>query len=353
MDGRVFVFDSGNRLVKAVVNEDGKPKRDAWVHAVQEISNTEYENEIARGTHDDLFVINDKYYRVGYRAEASSNALRGANRYRNQEYYQALLGVSMFALYPKSRRDITLFAGHAPQDIRYRDDIRASAMYRPIVVENNGDQKTFRVKRVEFWDEPIGGMMHCILTDTGKQAKGTSYASGSTIVFDIGGYTVDCAVVENNQVRTDELDSFNETNLITMERDLFYALRDQYPDIMSSAEKGRLGNALRNALMTGKFDAGGYGLIDISQMVNDTLYKMVNFIVNVYEQRGGTLRFHNVVLTGGGAVVIEQYIRHALTQRGRENGKAIYLAGTRNDAIYTNALGASRLASFYARHGKI
>jgi hypothetical protein len=80
---------------------------------------------------------------------------------------------------------------------------------------------------------------------------------------------------------------------------------------------------------------------------------MIRFIIQTYKNRGGTERFNNVFLTGGGASIIEDVIRKALTKAGRENGRGIYLAGDRVSPIFTNAYGASKLASFYSRRGRI
>jgi len=345
MTDDLLSFDFGNRLVKATTDYADY----AFLHDSARLSDAQFTALVERGDVQDIYVVNNIPYVIGERAARYGGRFaEGANRYED-DYYQRFLAVALWHCFAGNAKNITLYAGHAPRDINYRDDIKLAGV-GAIKVEHNGEKRLYKISNAHCWDEPVGGLMNKLLTYDGRGFLKNDYNQGVGLVIDIGGLTIDYVLMENAKPDYLSTRSFTDKNIIDAVQDFAEALRRRYPKETKN-RNGLPKERLYDGIHTGKYDAGAYGMLDCQHEADAVCEDIVDSIYSYYQTYGGE-QLHFVLLTGGGAGLLEQRIRKRLMINGRQR-RGVELAHNRDGIHMANVLGAHKMAKLYRVHGKI
>ena len=336
-----MALDEGHAIIKGCADNGWHD----YPHAIMPLDENVWRQILLRGTPGpDYMVINDHPYAIGETAERHgwTGRLEGAARY-SEEYYGVMAAAMAFRLFEGSQRDMTVMATHAPEFIDYQRDIR-EALIGSWKVECNGANRRYEIKRVIFADEPVGGAMNVILTPDGAAFQHTDLQQGTGLVLDIGGFTTDATLLENGV--PDYLSIYSEPGIgiIRALEEFKKALRTRYAGQLKNSAILRPA-ALREALATGKFAAGGYGMLDCRAQADIASDRLVTLVHDIYNRFGGTAGLDYVILTGGGSGLL------AVRLRQRLQHPSMYLAGKPEHVHMANVAGALKLMHFYKRHG--
>lgn len=337
-------YDFGTRYIKAA-------SRDAEfrsLHARRRATEADMSNDVFVDE-PSIYEVNGELWQFGQKAEGGEQARRGATKYTDPEYYRSFLGYTLFQLSPdKNDRSIKLFAGHAPHDSAYTDDIEDAVVGHDIVVTHNDVTRKYRCVKVGFWPEPVGALMHEILDNDGNFVAGSQLKSGNTLIIDVGSLTIDYAVAINQKIQENQIGSYRETPLIDAEERIFFRVQKRWKKELETLGHHNIANNIRLAMRSGILDAGGYGNIDISDIVREETQPIIAFVQNMYLRLGGTGRFHNVLLTGGGSGILIDRITEALD---RPESSPPIISGDIEYVQYANVFGAWKLANYYSLKG--
>lgn len=333
--------DVGHALVKGVTDYSSA----CFVHALAQIDETSWHNDKLRGIlNQDYYIVNGVRYAIGLEAERKDPGQcrrSGASRY-TKDYYGVLVAIMLFRLIGSGHDDITLYASHAPEYIQYRDDILKAARGTWTVEDHNGLRKRFKIKQVFFFDEPTGGAMNIILNSTGTAFQQPEMQRGRLLAIDIGGFTVNVARIENG--RLVDVDGDPHQGVIAAEEELTRYIRRELRKKLKDMDEITPG-LVRDALATGYYDAGGYGMQDVQQAATRATNGVISAVLSRFKRYGGIAGSNYVILTGGGSGAFEDRLRAVLEH------PYVYLASSSDDVHFANARGGRKMLHFYKNMG--
>lgn len=320
-------------------------------HALVPLDGRTYNDLMARAGrkgHPDVAVINGQPYAFGSMAEQLGFQGRrvGSDRY-TADYYGAFFALALFNVFPKGNQNVILYASHAPKDLMYRGAIR-NAAEQEWTVESSGETRTYDVKASYFFDEPMGGLMNLVLDTTGRKHRYKSLLSGRVLVIDVGGFTTDFAVMEDGQMNYTAMRSIVGGTL-DIEEKFVNLLRTHYAEEFQSVQTFR-GDRVRKALETDVMNMGGLGKKDVKAEVSAAKVDLVRAIADRYRRMGGVTQNDFVVLTGGGAALLEGELMDAL---GHEQ---MFLAcgdGEEMDMRFANVRGGLKVMRMLSYKGQL
>jgi len=337
-----IALDVGNYSIKA----KSEGKESMFRHAIKELGGREYNQAVTRDTsQSDVYIVNGTPFAVGDTAIRHGFASRksGAARY-DPTYYGVFAAIALFKSYDRNMQNLLLYGSHAPQDVEYRQDIIASAQGQ-WSVECNGVERVFNVVQVNCIDEPVGGVRNRLINDDGTMTARSAIKNGETIVIDIGGFTTDIIVLEDG--KPDYLSAqSDEIGIHMVVQDFEKELRANNRTKMKRVK--RLDNRrLHEAIRTGVFDGGGLGDISCHMEADHACNVIVSQIRDLFDQYNG-MAAHNIVITGGGAGLLESRLRDSL---GHPN---VLLADAKRDEVHmANVRGAMKTLKMLKRAGRI
>lgn len=317
------IVDLGNSLLKGM--KEGIPSSAVVVpHSLKRVTAEKFRETqsrtkkgLGRGLNSDLFGYGENYYLIGDMAEKlGADTRRSGGAKYSKDYYAPLLMSILLRLYPNGfEGTLAVWAAFPPGDIRHVDMLQASLGGKHIVTLDNGQTRTYRVKKVYTYDEPVGGLWNYLLNGDGQHYR-KGVATGYGLCVDIG------AKISN-------LVPFHSDGRVSYERtvsvdlgihDVMQQVSDillatpEYADFFRS-QRGSLpfDDDMRNALRYGQYASGGYDL-DALEAVADATTMLRTRIKEVYEQQlGGARAYKFIVVTGGGGgLMFRQLVEHVL-----------------------------------------
>lgn len=299
----VLALDAGRQLIKA---KSGTGEY-SFPHALKQLD--KLESEEAEGRGDPGFLrINGTGYYIGEAAIRANYQPRdyGAERYVT-DYYGALVAATMYQVWEgKSVDNVLLYGGHAPIDYEYRSDIEAAAKGK-WKVEGHKGKATYTIKRVHCFDEPVGGILNATMDEDCIHFKTNGIRNGAVICFDIGGRTIDIAPMDNGRIDYSALTSV-VSGTMDVEKAFIKRFRAAFKQEFKSTGFFSL-NRVRHALRYGEYPGGGNGVIPCQQIVNDSVFEVVEQIYGLLGEYGGIGNYDYIVLTGGGGGLLENHIK--------------------------------------------
>lgn len=344
------VFDAGRSLVKGKTQSS----EEAFVHALSQITETEYKQIMAREMNPDILKVNGVPYAVGETAMKRGYQPRQttAERY-NTLYYGTLLATTLFKLYEKPVKNILVYASHPPVSVESRPEIIAAAKGK-WVVESMGDKREYIVQDVRCFDEPVGGVMNLLLATDGKNYQRSDIKEGAALVLDIGGQTIDVAALDNGRVDYSAIRSA-DGGIIEVEQRLEKLLRAEHKLKLKSANF-IAPSKIRQTLQTNIFNAGAYGVLEVSKLVNEATDDIVLRIKDLINEFGGITAYDNIVLTGGGGGLLYNrlcnYFNHGEIQANLGHDY-FHMADDMKDIHLANVRGGFKLLKMFQKAGKI
>lgn len=305
-----LVFDFGNARIKW-----HNPRTSVFAdtrHAIAPLREDQWQAAVGRAKlmPHGYIRVNGAPFAVGDKARrwVIQERPSGAARYR-REYYGVGLAYAMVHSFKKSARNVTLMASHAPDDIQYVPNLIASAKGDWHVSCEYGDL-TFSVKDVQTGDEPLFGYCHYTLTETGDDRKKNPLANLTTLVIDVGGYTTDVVAIDPGGVIDLMSAKSTRAGVIALLEGFERALRSRYRALFQ--DTGDIDVIrLENALLEG-FYRYGKDRLDCKQEATEAIMTLTNDVKQVIDKAGGAANYDYMVLTGGGAALIQSALVQVL-----------------------------------------
>jgi len=332
-----LVFDFGNARGKWFV-----PRRRVFgdfLHAIAELRESEWNKIVGRGKPPEGIVkINGVPFAIGNaaRRHVIKERPKGAARYRDT-YYGIGLAYSLAEGIRRNDVAVTLMASHAPIDAQYARNLVAAAKHTWNVECRYGTFE-FVVKRVGVFDEPLGGFANYVFNTDGTDRKKNPLKDITTLVLDVGGYTVDVAAIDSggaidqmslNSTRTGILDLLSgfESDLRSNNATLFQDAGDL--DI----------RRVENAILTGEYRMGRM-VVDCRAEAEASMNTLVNDVIQVINAAGGIANFDAILVTGGGAALIYDWLVNAMPRID-----FILSEPNRDYMMYSNVFGGAKLSA--------
>lgn len=240
----------------------------------------------------------------------------GIQRYGN-EFHQFLVAVALAKLgVTKGAVDLTLFA---PPGI-YNE---ARALIQERFLENDGqvqiklkgDKKPrqWRYESVTVWPEGIGAAACFVIDDNGEFIH-SEVLSGETVILDLGAHTLDALKLTDGNFNPESLEHATWDNggiHVHVREPILRALHKKHDDL-TVLTVDDVDRVIRLGFVSDDFTlrAAGYE-IDLKPLVEKYRERYAEWIANnicdgVF---GGFRGIKSVILVGGGAVLVEDYMR--------------------------------------------
>lgn len=337
-----IIFDFGNARGKYF-----RPRfniYDDFRHAIAILNDNDWRNATSRGNYPKgILKINGQPVAVGDAARRYTIAERptGAARYK-KEYYGFGLAYALSEAFKKDVANITLIASHAPGDIAYSDHLRQAALGL-WEVEGIHGLLTFKVADVMTFDEPIGGFSHYTLTETGGERKKNPLRNQTTLVVDVGGWTVDIAAIDDGDIDPLSLRS-TRAGIIRLTDDFETYLRANNRSMFQ--DTGDLDiKRVERAILSGVYKFGNHE-IPCEDESRSVINALVNDIVGVINKAGGAANYDGILLTGGGAVIVHDALIDAYPRID------FFYAEENTDLMkYANVFGGAKISALMRAMG--
>ena len=240
----------------------------------------------------------------------------GVNRYGN-ELYQFLVAVALGELGVKSGSvDLTLFAPpglylSAKTDILERFNDGGGE----VVIQFKGDKKTreWRYDQITVWPEGIGAAACFILNDTGQLVE-SDVLTGEVIVLDMGAYTLDALKMSDGNFNPEELEhaTFENGGIMVHILEPILRMVKKMGDDFSLLGIEDVERVLRLGTISGDYTLTVAGTeVDLEPAVEKHRERYAEWIANniVDGVFAGLRGVKRVILVGGGALLVEDYMR--------------------------------------------
>lgn len=244
------------------------------------------------------------WFMIGQRAMRSGkgSVKFGAARYTDT-YFGVLAAIGLFQCDTPDGSDVLLGGSHTPDHRIYKQNMIDAAMGQWRVT-NPGMEKgvrQFNIRQVFCLDEPVAAYRHATISDANAgQFHGEEWLrSGVVIVLDIGGLTTGVSVVEQRRVDY-SAGASDDIGMLDVLDELAKGIRKRYVKELTNTPFLNM-HKVRNALRVGKYDAGGYGMLDVKQEAERARGIVLNRIPALYTRFGGKAEYNGVLLAGGGS----------------------------------------------------
>lgn len=336
-------LDAGNAQIK-IVTDEGEA---FFPHALVELSGSALQEMNIRG-HDNphIFSVNGIYYAIGEQAVRSGAgaALYGEARYV-ETYYGVLAAIAMYRAFRQGKRNVYLYGSHTPKDVIYRNDLILAAKGN-WDVECCGDRKSFRVVGAAGYDEPTGVYRHATLGDDGDSRRNPALYQGELLVLDIGGFTVSFSVATGGMIDY-QASQTRVTGILDVLDEFGKLIRGEYRTKLKGTNTLNP-LRLRDALLSGEYDAGGLGKLDVKKLADEACNILMHDIEQFFQEYGGPAAFHHILIGGGGGALMEKRIREHI------NHPHIVVAEERREAMHmATARGGMKVLRLLDARGKL
>ena len=239
----------------------------------------------------------------------------GVNRYGN-ELYQFLVAVAVGQLGVKSGSvDLTLFAPpglylQAKEDIQERFADNGGQ----VSLQFKGDRKPRRweYEHITIWPEGVGAAACFILDDDGQMVE-TDVLNGDVLILDMGAYTLDALKLTNGNFNPEELEhaTFENGGIIVHVLEPILRTVKGLGEDFSLLSIEDVERVLRLGLISGDFTLTVAGQeVDLAPLVDKFRERYGEWISNniIDGIFAGLRGYRNVILVGGGALLIEDLL---------------------------------------------
>ena len=347
-----IILDLGHSELKAIVGDD-EFRRDKVPHALNELERERWHNivEVGHNNNPDYIQVANRFYEVGRTAQDHTfDIQRGSARY-TREYYGVLMCRMVAQLFqPHEIQEAVVFASYPPGDRRHVDDLRRSLL-GPWEFHHTGRRFEFVVRTVVTYTEPLGGLWNFVIQqDAQGHYDNPEYnARRRTLVVDFGGGTLSILPIGEDQhpdyLAARSLDiGFND-----IAKSLAEELRARYRDEFRYTRTVPT-DLLYEALRTGTYFGGGRdddGL-DVTYEVNTALSDLVDRFRVAYQSAGGAAPYGQIVLTGGGSIVLGERLTRLMGHR-----RVYYAHDDVQQLAFANVLGGLKAYREMAQEGAL
>jgi len=344
-----FIFDFGNARGKWFFPKaEGGGDYGDFRHAIYDMKEHEWDQVVGRGKPPKgILRINGAPYAVGDAARkyVIKERPKGASRYR-PDYYGVGLAFAMTTCFGQGmlenkqirKRNIVIFGSHAPHDVEYASSL-VDAAKGTWEIESEYGRLEFQVVDVVTFDEPLGGYSHFAFTEKGSPQKSAKFIfENDTLVVDAGGYTIDVAAVdEGGNIDILSLES-TRSGTIDMTTNFERAMRSANKLLFQDTGDIDV-KRIEAAILSGTYQMGKT-IIDCSAEAHAALSALTNDVVQRINASGGVANFPYILLTGGGSILLHNYLEQALPR-----AQFILADPSPERMKYANVFGGAKIAA--------
>jgi hypothetical protein len=240
----------------------------------------------------------------------------GAQRYGN-EFHQFLVAVALAKLgVNKGTVDLTLFAPPGMYN-------EAKPLVQDRFLENEGEvqiklkgdkkPRSWRYENITVWPEGIGAAACFVIDDAGEFTH-TDVLAGDTVILDIGAHTLDALKLTEGNFNPEALEHATWDNggiHVHLREPILRALKKKSDDF-ANLTVDDVDRVMRLGFISDDFTlrVAGYE-VDLKPLVDKYRERYAGWIANnicdgVF---GGFRGIKSVIIVGGGAVLVEDYMR--------------------------------------------
>jgi hypothetical protein len=259
------------------------------------------------------YVIGDDVIRVTRR---SLERHMGTNRYGN-EFHQFLVAVALAKLgIQQGTVNLTLFAPPGMYlDAKTMIQERFGEYDGEATIKLKGDKKprTWHYDSITVWPEGIGAAACFVLDDNGQSVE-TDVMAGDVVILDIGAFTLDALKLVDGSFNPEALEHATWDNggvNVHIREPILRMLKKQRDDF-GGLTVDDVDQVIRRGLSSGDYTLKVAGhVVDLESVVDKYIERYAGWIANniadgVFE---GFRGIKSVILVGGGAVLIEDFMQ--------------------------------------------
>lgn len=344
------VVDLGNSILKGM--KEGRPDTAIAVpHAVKRVHLSKIAEYVARrgkglgrGTDVNIFEYEDRGYIIGEAAELGADTRRAGGAKYARDYYSPLLMAILLRLYPAGHDNLRIMAAFPPGDFRHVKTLTQSLGGRHVVNLSNGESVVYKIRAVQTYDEPVGGLWNFLLAGDGVHYQHKVNPRDLGLCVDIGG-----KISSLVPFRADGWIDYNKAESVDIG---IQDVMKQVSDILLASPEyaSYFGNhrgslpqdeSMRECLITGRYQIAGYEL-DVLDAIADATQSIRTQIQEVYNQQlGGHFAYRYIIVTGGGGgLLYSQLVEHVLDF----NPNKVYLSHDKSNQMhFANMFGGDKM----------
>lgn len=347
------VCDGGNARFKLATDTPIRGRNDLHVehftHAIAEISAADYDELCYRHQNIQAFHFlkwNGRYFVTGEEAfsyNPTFDPLRGRQKYE-RDYYGILFVAGVLRLFNGAVPEtFNALLAHPPADLTERE-----RLMRCVVgnwhIEANGIKYGFKVEYVNTFDEIVGGVFNATTAPDG-QLYADMDIGGKTLVFDLGGGTLDLAFLNDGGVNYSHLMDSTRiggngavTNFKRLFDNTYHQLVDGYEDGLPRELVHEIFLDPSHLLM---LEAGE--TLDCTRLYQQAINPVIRTAKDAVKTFGGNLLgVKRVLLTGGVAGLLYDEIAGQMFPKYAER-KMLLLADQRRHLLEANCRGGRKM----------
>jgi hypothetical protein len=302
----------------------------------------------------------------GYRYITGDDVLRvtrrslerhmGANRYGN-EFHQFMVAVSLAKLGVKEGTvDLTLFAPPGMYvDLKPLMQERFLENGGEVQIKLKGDKKprTWRYEDITIWPEGIGAAA-CFVVDDDGEFVTSDVLSGDTVVLDLGAHTLDALQLRDGNFNPEALEhaTWENGGVHTHIREpILRVLKKKHEDF-ATISVDDVDRVIRLGLVSEDYTlrVAGYE-VNLEPLVEKHRQRYAEWLTNNLDGAFNSFRgIKSIILVGGGAVLVEDYLREWYGSKILDRKK--YPTTRKVHPVDMNAVGGLRFALMRLKKAK-
>lgn len=363
MNEYIVSVDAGNAGVNAVLAKPGGGYKSFYEPSVRAAATGD-----SLGLGKDLELQYDYVDWYGHRYVTGDDVLRitrrnlerhmGGSRYGN-EFHQFLVAVALAKLGIKDGAvDLTLFAPPGFYlDAKQTMQERFCEDNGEVEIKLKGDKKPrkWRYSNVTVWPEGIGAAACFVVDDSGDFIP-SDVLSGETVILDMGAHTLDALKLLDGNFNPEALEhaTWDNGGIHVHLREPILRVLKQKSEDFANVTVDDVDRVMRLGLVSDDYTlkVAGYE-VDLKPLVDKYRERYAGWIANnicdgVF---GGFKGIKSVILVGGGATLIEDYMREWYGSKILDRKK--HASTKKIHPVDMNAVGGLRFATMRLKKGKL
>jgi hypothetical protein len=239
----------------------------------------------------------------------------GANRYGN-EFHQFLVAVSLAKLgVERGSVDLTLFAPPGMyKELKPFLEKRFLEGKGKVAIQLKGDKepRKWRYEQITVWPEGIGAAACFVVDDTGTFVP-SDVLTGETIILDIGAYTLDALKLVDGSFNPETLEhaTWEQAGVhVHIREPMLRAVKDLGEDF-KYVSVDDIDRVIRLGAASGDYTLSVTEDVDLKPLYDRCRERFAEWIANniVDGVYGGFRGIRQVILVGGGTVMVEDHLK--------------------------------------------
>lgn len=322
---------------------------DHFTHAIAEIARADYDELCYRFRERQAWHFiawEGRYFIVGddvFHYNPTFDPKRGRLKY-SKDYYGILFIAGLLRLFGNGIPEkVNALLAHPPADLALRESLMRSVVGK-WRFESNGVKHVVHIPYANVFDEIAGGLINATTAPDGELYSDMKM-DGQTLVFDLGGGTLDLALADNGKINysriMDSTRSGANTAINAFKRDFDVT----HSDLVSNYEDGIPRDTVHQIFLHPDhiLELAAGDVLDCTRMYQRAINPVIaTALDSVRKFAGNMMGIRRVLLDGGVSGLMYDEISKQVFPAFLDKG-AILLADKRADMLKANARGGIKL----------